>query len=82
MLHRIMLAFVIMVSATAFGARAETAEQRQACMNDAQTHCADDIPDREKVYGCLVKNVTLLSPPCKKIISSTIPAPAPARARR
>jgi len=79
MFQRTVLAFAILASATAFNARAETAEERQACTTDAQTHCADDIPDREKVYGCLVKKVNLLSAPCKKIISSTI---TPSRPRR
>jgi cysteine rich repeat protein len=79
MLHRPVLAFAILASATTFGARAETAEERQACTNDAQTHCPDEIPDRERVYGCLVKKVNQLSPPCKKIISSTL---APARSKR
>lgn len=81
MLHRILLAFVILASACALGARAETAEERQACTNDAQIHCPDEIPDREKVYNCLVKKVRDLSPACKKIIASSI-APAPARSRR
>jgi hypothetical protein len=79
MFHRTVLALAILASATTFNARAETAEERQACTTDAQTHCADEIPDREKVYGCLVKKVNLLSPPCKRIISSTI---APSRAKR
>ena len=72
MFHRTVLAFAILASATTFSAFAETAEERQACTNDAQTHCADDIPDRERVYGCLVRNVNLLSPACKKIISGSV----------
>jgi hypothetical protein len=79
MFHRTVLAFAILASATTFNAFAETAEERQACTNDAQTHCADEIPDRERVYGCLVKKVNLLSPACKKIISSSI---APSRPKR
>jgi hypothetical protein len=82
MFHRTVLAFAILASATTFGtfrASAETAEERQACFNDAQTHCADEIPDREKVYGCLVKKVNLLSAPCKKIINTSIQAMRPKR---
>jgi hypothetical protein len=59
---------------------AETEAERRACTNDAQTHCADEIPDRERVYACLVQNVALLSPACKKIISESI-APPPRRPR-
>jgi hypothetical protein len=79
MFHRTVLAFAILASATTFSAFAETAEERQACTNDAQTHCADEIPDRERVYNCLVKKVNLLSPACKRIISSSV---APARPKR
>jgi hypothetical protein len=79
MFYRTVLAFAILASATTFNARAETAEERQACTTDAQTHCADEIPDREKVYGCLVKKVNQLSAPCKRIISSTITPSRPKR---
>jgi hypothetical protein len=79
MFHRIVLAFAIMASATTFSAFGETAEERQACTTDAQTFCPDDMPDRERVYNCLVKKVNQLSPACKKIISSTI---APSKTKR
>ena len=79
MIHRTLLAFAILAAAATFNARAETAEERQACTNDAQTHCPDDIPDKEKVYGCLIKNVNQLSPACKKIISSSTSAMKPKR---
>jgi len=69
MLQRIALAFAILSSTPTFGAAAETPEVRHVCTNDANTHCADEIPDRERVYACLVRNVNQLSPPCKKIIS-------------
>ena len=45
-----------------------------------QIHCADEIPDRERVYACLVQKVAVLSPACKKIISDSI-APPPRRPR-
>ena len=61
---------------------AETEAERRACTNDATVHCADEIPDRERVYACLVHNVAVLSPACKKIISDSIaPAPPPRRPR-
>jgi hypothetical protein len=72
MLYRAALAFALLVPAATLPAAAETQEERQACTNDAQNLCADDIPDREKVYSCLVKKVNELSPPCKKIILSSI----------
>ena len=79
MLHRIALAFAIMASTTTFNVFAETLEERQACTPDAQSLCADEIPDRERVYGCLVRKVNQLSPACKKIISASI---APSRSKK
>jgi hypothetical protein len=79
MFHRTVLAFAILASATTFSAFAETPEERQACTIDAQNHCADEIPDRERVYGCLVKKVNMLSPACKKVISTSIAASRPKR---
>jgi hypothetical protein len=81
MFHRAALAFAILASATASPAPAETLEERQACTPDAQSLCFDEIPDRERVYECLVRKVNQLSPLCKKIISSSI-APAPAKPQK
>ena len=75
MFSRTALAFAILASATTFSAFGETVEERQACTPDAQSLCADEIPDRERVYGCLVRKVNQLSPACKKIIGASI-APA------
>ena len=79
MISRTALAFAILASATTFSAYAETFEERQACTPDAQNLCADEIPDRERVYGCLVRKVNQLSPACKKIISASI---APSRSKK
>lgn len=79
MLYRAALAFALVVLAAAPPpARAETAEERLACTADAQTLCADEIPDRERVYLCLVKRVNELTPACRRIISAAIAAPPPA----
>ena len=77
MFHRTALAFAIMASATTFSAFAETTEERQACTPDAQTLCADEIPDRDRVYGCLVRKVNQLNPACKKVISASIASAKP-----
>jgi hypothetical protein len=65
-----MLALPIIVMAASWPAMAETEAERQACTNDAQVHCADQIPDRDQVYACLVRKVSSLSAPCKRIISA------------
>ena len=72
MFYRTVLALAFLAATATFSVRAETAEERQACTNDAQTHCADEIPDRERVYNCLVKKVAQLSAPCKKIINDSL----------
>jgi len=65
-----MIALPIIVMAASWPAMAETEAERQACTNDAQVHCADQIPDRDQVYACLVRKVSSLSTPCKRIISA------------
>jgi hypothetical protein len=42
---RVLLALL----AASWPALAETEAERQACTNDAQVHCADQIPDRDQV---------------------------------
>jgi hypothetical protein len=75
MLHRIMLAVAILAAMPGWNAVAETEAERKACANDAQTHCPDEIPDRERVYACLIKKVSVISPACRKIINESLPAP-------
>jgi Cysteine rich repeat len=74
MFYRTLLALAFLTAVGTFAARAETAEERQACMSDAQTHCGDEIPDRQRVYECLVRKVNQISPPCRRIISESIAA--------
>ena len=68
------------LSLGSFSASAQTKEQRDACGNDAQNYCPDEIPDKEKVYDCLVRNVSQLTPACKKLVTGS-PAPTPTSAR-
>lgn len=75
MFQRTVLAFAVVAATTTFAAAVETPDARQACTNDANTYCPDDVPDREKVYACLIKNVNQLSPACKKIISNSLATP-------
>ena len=55
MVRPAILAFAIFASATALSAAAETPEDQQACANDANALCPDEIPNHDKVYACLVK---------------------------
>jgi len=75
MVHRPIVAFAILAFATSLSSAAETPEERQACTNDANTLCPDEIPDRGRVYACLIKKINQLSPACKKVIRDSIAPP-------
>jgi len=47
----------------------ESEADRQACTDDAFQHCGEAIPDRDRVYQCLVKKVKTISPACRRVIS-------------
>ena len=60
-------------------APAETPEQRQACMDDAFQFCSEAIPDRERVFACLVEKRTMISLLCRDGMAAFLPPePAPA----
>jgi hypothetical protein len=40
-------------------------ENQAACMSDAMTVCAQYIPDRQRVAGCLISNRNRVSAPCR-----------------
>jgi hypothetical protein len=71
---RVLLALSVIAMAASWPALAETEAERQACTNDAQVHCADQIPDHDQVYYCLVRKVNTLSAPCRSIITASIRA--------
>jgi|ERR1700760_1692906 hypothetical protein len=48
-------------------ARAYTAEQQQACSDDALRLCSAEIPDVDRVTVCMVRNKSRLSPRCRVI---------------
>ena len=81
MFKRTVFAIALLASAIPICAFAESDAERQACTNDAQTLCPDEIPDRGRVYACLVEKVAQLSPACKKIITDSL-APPPNRRKR
>jgi hypothetical protein len=49
-------------------ARAETAEEREACTPDVYAHCGDYIPNRDAIVVCLKQKLKLLSPACRKVM--------------
>jgi hypothetical protein len=87
MKKQIALAIVLALSAGTV-ALAETAEEQQACTNDAFQFCQNYIPDRNRVFSCLVSNKDQLSAACHTVMAPYLPpepvvlkkpsAPAPA----
>ncbi len=65
--------FFILIAAAAtlfsvLAASAETPEERQACENDAFSVCGAFIPDRDKVFACMVNNQARLSVACRQVM--------------
>ena len=45
--------------------QAYTAEEQQACSNDAFRLCSAEIPDVDRVTVCMIRNKSQLSPQCR-----------------
>jgi hypothetical protein len=58
-------------------ALAQTDEERQACVNDALQLCQEAIPDRERVFGCLMSHKDVLSPACHAVMARSEPTEQP-----
>jgi hypothetical protein len=69
MRHALIIASALVLGGFATTASAETPEERQACQDDAFRLCQALIPDRERVFACLVKNQRALNPICRKAIA-------------
>ena len=62
-------------------ATAETAEEQQACMNDAFNFCGHAIPDRDRVAACLSQNLNRISRACRAVMLR-YSQPAPGKRER
>jgi len=51
------------------GASAQTAEEQQACMDDAFKLCGAFIPDRAKVTVCMIQNRDRVSRGCYAVMA-------------
>jgi hypothetical protein len=54
------------------GARAETPEDRQACIDDVHAHCGEFIPDRDAIVACLKRKLKAISPACRTVMTRPI----------
>jgi hypothetical protein len=68
------VALAIAFTITSVAASAETPEERQACTDDAFRVCQQAVPDRDRVFACLVQNNTALSPLCRKALAPYLAA--------
>ncbi len=76
MKQRIMLVVVIALNGPTV-ALAQTQDGRQACMDDAFQFCQDAIPDRERVFQCLVSHKDLISAACHAVMAPSLPVDQP-----
>jgi hypothetical protein len=73
MKKQIALAIVLALGAGTV-ALAETPEEQQACTNDAFQFCQNFIPDRNRVFTCLVNNRNQISAACHTVMAPYFPA--------
>ena len=50
-----------------------TMEQQLACTPDVFRLCGAQMPDENRIVGCLRQNIVLLSGPCRAVIEPGIP---------
>jgi hypothetical protein len=58
-----------------------TWEQQMACTPDVWRLCGAQIPDANRIVGCLRQNTELLSGPCRAVFESNNSVPTPPRGR-
>ena len=72
------LAIAVTLATLSTAAVAQTAQEQQACMNDAFRVCSATIPDRNRTIACMVQNKAQLSAACQAVMAKYAPAePAP-----
>ena len=73
------VAFVLALTLGSIGVSfAQNSQQEQeACMDDAFKFCGPAIPDRERVFYCLVQNKTVIAPKCLAALAPFLPPEPP-----
>jgi hypothetical protein len=77
----LLLAIALSFSMWPAASRAYTAEEQQACSDDAFRLCSAEIPDVDRVTACMVSKQTELSAGCRVYFRPDPPDP-PVAARR
>lgn len=75
MLYPVMLALALLLCVGVGQSRASepSQEEQNSCFNDAQRICPETIPDRDRVFHCLVSNKVRLSRICRGAIERDVP---------
>ena len=73
---RLTLAIALTVSALSTAALAQSAEEQQACMNDAFRVCSATIPDRARTTACMIQKKSQLSSACQAVMAKYAPPEA------
>ena len=73
---RLTLAIALTVSALSTAAFAQSAEDQQACMNDAFRVCSATIPDRARTTACMIQKKAQLSSACQAVMAKYAPPEA------
>jgi hypothetical protein len=74
MQNRLTLALALTAGMLSTAAIAQSAEEQQACMNDAFRVCSATIPDRARTTACMVQNKSQLSAACQVVMNKYAPA--------
>jgi hypothetical protein len=73
---RLTLAIALTASALSTAAFAQSAEEQQACMEDAFRVCSATIPDRTRTIACMVQKKSQLGAACQAVMAKYAPPAA------
>jgi len=77
-MNSLTLAVALSLATLSTAAVAQTAQEQQACMNDAFRVCSATIPDRNRTIACMIQKKAQLSAACQAVMAKYSPAePAP-----
>src|SRR5262245_1750949 len=59
----------MLIALSSATASAQTAEEQQACMNDAFSVCGHAIPHSDRVEACLYENKSRIAQACRMVLN-------------
>jgi hypothetical protein len=77
-MNRISLATALTLATLSTAAIAQTAEEQQACIDDAFRVCSATIPDRARTTACMWQHKSELSSACQMVMAKYAPSSTPA----